>query len=131
MGKSTQQTEIEALEHAFWKSIVDRNSEAALAILCEPALMVSSHGAMKFDHAGYRKMAEDPNHGLLEYTISNMQVLCPTPDTAIATYDVHQVTEAKGEQMDMDATDSSTWVKVAGKWRCVIHTESPATAKAA
>jgi ketosteroid isomerase-like protein len=131
MAKSAQQSEIEALEHSFWKSIVERNSKAAIEILCEPALMVSSHGAIKFDHDGYRKMAEDSSHGLLEYTISNMQVLCPTPETAVATYDVHQVTEAKGKKMKMDATDSSTWVKVDGKWRCVIHTESPATAKSA
>jgi ketosteroid isomerase-like protein len=129
MGQSTQQSEVEALEHLFWKSIVDRDSEAAIAILCEPALMVSSHGAMKFDHAGYRKMAEDSSYRLLEYTISNMQVLCPTPDTAIATYNVRQVTEAKGKKMEMDVTDSSTWVKVDGKWRCAIHTESPTTAK--
>ncbi|MEO8117694.1 MAG: hypothetical protein ABI606_00030 [Rhodoferax sp.] len=30
----------------------------ALDLLCEPALMVSAHGAMKFDHARYRQMAD-------------------------------------------------------------------------
>ena len=87
-----------------------------------------SHGAMKFDHAGYKKMAEDSSHGLLEYAISKMQVICPTPDTAVATYHVHQVMDANGKKVEMDATDSSTWVKVDGKWRCAIHTESPTTA---
>ena len=46
------------LEKKFWQSMVDQDTDAALKLLEEPALMVSSHGAMKFDHAGYRKMAE-------------------------------------------------------------------------
>ena len=33
-------------------------TDVALSLLCEPALMVNSHGAMKFDHAGYRQMAD-------------------------------------------------------------------------
>ena len=46
------------LETRFWQSMVDQDTEVALQLLNEPALMVSAHGAMKFDHAGYRKMAE-------------------------------------------------------------------------
>ena len=47
------------LERKFWQSIVEQDTDAALDMLCEPALMVSTHGAMKFDHQGYRRMAED------------------------------------------------------------------------
>ena len=46
------------LENKFWQSMVDQDSDTAVSLLNEPALMVSSHGAMKFDHAGYRKMAD-------------------------------------------------------------------------
>ena len=46
------------LEKKFWQSMVDHKTDVALNLLCEPALMVSSHGAMKFDHAGYRQMAD-------------------------------------------------------------------------
>ena len=51
------------LETKFWQSMVDQDTDTALEMLTEPALMVSSHGAMKFDHAGYRKMAEQGSHG--------------------------------------------------------------------
>jgi ketosteroid isomerase-like protein len=47
------------LENRFWKSIVDQDTDTALEMLCEPALMVSAHGAMKFGHDQYRKMAEE------------------------------------------------------------------------
>ena len=45
------------LEKKFWQAIVDHDTDGALELLSEPALMVSTHGAMKFDHDGYRKMA--------------------------------------------------------------------------
>ena len=46
------------LERKFWQSMVEQDADAALDMLCEPALMVSPRGAMKFDHDEYRKMAE-------------------------------------------------------------------------
>jgi len=35
------------LETRFWQSMVDQDTDTALSLLCEPALMVSSHGAMQ------------------------------------------------------------------------------------
>ena len=43
------------LENKFWQAIVDQDADAATDLLTEPALMVSAHGAMKFDHAGYAR----------------------------------------------------------------------------
>ena len=79
-----------ALERKFWQSMVDQDTDTALGLLAEPALMVSAHGAMRFDHAGYRKMAE------------------------------------QGNMMLEEMNDTSTWVKVGGDWKCVMHTETPA-----
>lgn len=45
------------LETRFWQSMVDDDTDTAVGMLSEPALMVSQHGAIKFDHAGYRRMA--------------------------------------------------------------------------
>ena len=122
MTNSKQQTEIEKLESAFWKSIADNEPEVATGMLTEPALMVSGHGAMSFDHAGYTRMANDAKYKLLDYDISKMEVLFASDEAAIATYHVHQT-------MEMDAVDSSTWVKVGGEWKCAAHTESTAAPK--
>lgn len=116
--------EIERLERSFWQSMVDGHPDVATRMLHEPALMVSSHGANKFDHAGYMKMAKDDTYALLEYELSDMDVVNPSDDVAIATYRVHQVMKSKDKRVESDAADSSTWVKVGGQWRCVIHTES-------
>lgn len=116
--------EIERLERAFWQSLVDRDAGAARDMLAPQALMVSSHGTMRFDPAQYEKMLLDPKHGLLEYTLSDMDVLFPTDDIAIATYRAHQTMEMDGRRMEQDVVDSSTWVKVDGAWKCAAHTES-------
>ncbi|MGO4550824.1 nuclear transport factor 2 family protein [Lysobacter sp. 2RAF19] len=116
-----------ALEKRFWQSMVDRDTDVALGLLAEPALMVSSHGAMQFDHAGYRKMAEDPRHALKAFDLSNTRVLRPSDDVAIVTYEVDQTTTMSDREERVRMSDSSTWVRRDGKWLCAIHTESAMT----
>jgi ketosteroid isomerase-like protein len=130
MQTSGHNKEIERLERAFWQSLVDRDASAAKRMLAPEALMVSSHGTMRFDPAQYEKMLLDPKHGLIEYTLSDMDVLFPTDDIAIATYRAHQKMEMDGKRLEQDVVDSSTWVRVDGGWKCAAHTESEANASA-
>ena len=118
--------EIEALERAFWKSLVDRDADTATGLLAPQALMVGSRGAMRFDPAQYARMLQDPKHGLLDYTLSDMAVLFPTGDVAIATYRATQIMTMDGKERTQDVVDSSTWVRMDGAWKCVAHTETEA-----
>jgi len=120
--------EIERLERAFWQSMVDRKPAIATGMITEPALMVSGHGPMTFDRDEYTKMANNEQHRLLEYSLSDMDVMCPTDDVAIATYRAHQKMEMDGQPLEFDSIDSSMWVKVDGAWKCAAHTESEAKA---
>ena len=129
MQRTGAQAEIQDLERAFWKSLVDRDVDAATRLLAPEALMVSSHGTMRFDPAQYAKMLTDPKHGLLEYSLSDMDVLFAGDDVAIATYRAHQKSEMDGRVLEQDVVDSSTWVRADGGWKCVAHTESEVTAR--
>ena len=129
MSMTKQQSEIAGLEKKFWDSIVEGKPEVATRILTEPAVMVSSHGAMKFDHAGYTKMAKNDQYKLVEYEMSDLDVVFPRDDVAVTTYHVTQKMEMDGKTMEMEVFDTSTWVKVDNEWRCVIHTESPVAKK--
>ena len=117
--------ELIALEQRFWQTMVDGNTDDALRMLAEPAGMVSSHGAMQFDHAGYRKMADNDDYKLVSYQLSEFGVLRPTPDVAILTYNVDQKTSIKGEEVQEQMCDSSTWVRRDNQWICALHTETP------
>ena len=116
------------LETQFWQSMVDQKTDVALGLLCEPALMVSAHGAMKFDHAGYRKMAEQGTMVVKSFAFSDMEVVFPNDATAILSYRVKQGVAPRngsGTATEQEMHDTSTWIKTDGGWRCAMHTETP------
>ena len=122
------------LETKFWQSMVDQDPDTAVSLLSEPALMVSAHGAMKFDHAGYRRMAEQGSMVLTSYELHDVEVVFPNDTTAILTYRVKQETANRGESKGtvQEMADTSTWVRSGSDdWRCVMHTETPVADKAA
>jgi hypothetical protein len=124
--KPSSQTLVE-LETRFWQSIVDQDTDAALALLCEPAFMVGSHGMASFDHDGYRRMAEHGTMVLKAFELSDIELVFPRDDTAVLTYRVKQTLAPRGGTAPrvQQMADSSTWVRSGGHWRCAIHTETP------
>jgi len=128
---TTRDTPID-LENRFWRSMVDEDTDSALDMLSEPALMVSSHGALKFDHDTYRRMAEEGSMVLTSYQLSDIDVTFANDDTAILTYRVRQELAPRGKSsgITQEMADTSTWVRKGGQWQCVMHTETPLDAQA-
>lgn len=128
---STTHKSLVDLERKFWQSMVDQDTDTALGLLHEPALMVSEHGSMKFDHAGYRKMAEQGTMVVTGFDFDDVEVVFPSEDTAVMTYRVKQtvVKRGGGDSKTQEMADSSTWVRSADGWKCAIHTETPAAPK--
>ena len=118
------------LETRFWQSMVNQDADTAMKLLDEPALMVSTHGSMKFDRAGYRKMAEQGSQVVTSFEFSDMDVTFPNESTAILTYHVKQGITPRGKKGSdvQEMNDTSTWVRKGEDWHCVMHTETPATA---
>ena len=117
-----------ALENKFWQSMVDEDVDTALGLLNEPALMVSGHGTIKFDHAGYRRMAEKGSMVVTAFKLSDVDVVQPTEDTAVLTYRVEQSVAPRGQSRGgtkQEMANSSTWIRQGEDWRCVMHTETP------
>ena len=117
-----------ALEKKFWQSMVDEDTDTALGMLAEPSLMVSSHGAMSFDHEQYREMAEKGSMVIKSFELSDMNVMFPNDDTAVLTYKVRQSLAERGEDeseaVEQLMADSSVWMRQDGEWRCFMHTET-------
>lgn len=120
------------LENQFWQAIVDEDADAAIELLSEPSVLVGAHGAMKFDHDGYRKMTVDPVRKLTRFELKDVEVVFPNDATAVLTYHVTQHMSEKGKPGGVqEMNDSSTWIKGSDGWKCVMHTETPATPKPA
>src|SRR6476620_10882517 len=111
------------LETKFWQSMIDQDTDTAVAMLSEPALMVSSHGAMTFDHAGYRKMAEQGSMVLTSFEFTDTQVVFPSETTGIVIYGVKQgvATRGQSDSAIQEMVDSSTWIRTDQGWRCAMH----------
>jgi hypothetical protein len=92
--------------------------------------MVSTHGAMQFDHRQFRQMAEKGTMSIKSFSLSDMNVVFPTDDSAVLTYKVKQSLTERGssKQIDQEMADSSVWVHKDGKWLCAMHTETPVDA---
>ncbi|HUQ10372.1 MAG TPA: nuclear transport factor 2 family protein [Steroidobacteraceae bacterium] len=118
------------LEMKFWQSMVDGDADTTTELLGDTALMVSSHGAIQFDHDGYRKMAEQGPNVVTDFELSDVNVLFPNDSTAILTYHVKQTVAQRGKAKGsvQEVNDTSTWVKSDDRWRCVAHTETPSQA---
>ncbi len=119
------------LETRFWQSMVDQDTDTALTMLSEPSLMVSSHGAMKFDHAAYRKMAEQGSMVVKSFELKDVEVVFANDSTAIVTYSVRQSVAPRdggkmgsGQSTEQEMNDSSTWIRKGRDWQCVMHTET-------
>ena len=119
------------LETKFWQSMVNHETEVALNLLCEPALMVSSHGAMKFDHDAYRQMADQGSMEIKSFELNDMQVVFPNDSTAVLSYRVKQALAPRGKEgtTEQEMNDTSTWVQTDQGWRCAMHTETPMAAR--
>lgn len=115
-----------ALEKKFWQSLVDADADTALSLLAEPALMVSAQGALQFNHAQYRQMAEQGEMVVKDFELDDVDVLFANDDTAVVTYRVTQTVGLRdgADEIEQQMADASVWTRTNGGWRCVLHTET-------
>lgn len=67
---------------------------------------------------------QDLQTAISQFDEKNAQVRLLGPDMAVVAYKVHSRFGAKGKDREMDAVDTSTWVKRGDKWVCAMHTET-------
>ncbi|RZJ05258.1 MAG: nuclear transport factor 2 family protein, partial [Haliea sp.] len=74
------------LEKRFWQALVAGDTNTALSLLAEPAVMVNGHGALQFTRAQYRQMAQEGPVVVTAFTLDDMTVLFANDSTAVVTY---------------------------------------------
>lgn len=115
---------IERLETAFWQSMVDKDPEKAMTMIADESIVVGPQGTMKIDPAKYGEMTRDGQWTLDSFELQDVNVVFPNEDTGIIAYKVRQKGSLKGQAMDLNCADSSTWVKDGDDWKCALHTET-------
>jgi ketosteroid isomerase-like protein len=115
---------IERLEKDFWQSMVEKDADRAAAMIADPSLVTGPSGTIRMDPQLYKEMTEQGDWTLDRFEFSDVEVIFPNEDTGIIVYKVHQTGSMKGQRMDLNCADSSTWVREGDEWKCALHTET-------
>jgi len=116
--------EILDLENRFWQTMISRDVDTATALTAESCIITGAQGVSQIDKATMGKMLAGGQWKLLDYSFDEVKVVAPTADLAVIGYKVVEHVELDGQPIELKAADASTWVREAGKWVCVLHTES-------
>jgi hypothetical protein len=124
MAKTSVTDELMELERQYWEAIKNRDSKTAAALTDDPCVVSGAQGYGAFSPRQIGSMMNDGRYELRSYRIdNNPEVQLIKDDVAIISYKVHEDLIVEGKPVAIDATDSSTWVKREGQWRCALHTE--------
>ena len=112
------------MEMRFWRAMKDKDPDAAKTMIAKEALVTGPSGTMRIDPDKFAGETREGQWRLDDFELKDIDVLFPTEDVGIITYKAHETGELKGKPMDMEAADSSVWVREGGEWKCALHTET-------
>ena len=112
------------LETRFWQSMKDKDVDTAASMIAKEGHVTGPMGTETINPEKYARMTRDGKWTLDSFEMKNVEVVQPTPDSAIIAYEVHQTGDMKGQPMDLRCADSSVWVKEGSDWKCALHTET-------
>jgi hypothetical protein len=116
--------EIIALENRFWQSMIDKNVDEATALLAPACVVTGAQGVAAIDRKTFSKMMREGQWDLREFSLEDTQVVFPDENVAIIGYKVSEHLHVDGRPLDLQAADTSTWIKQDGAWLCASHTEA-------
>jgi hypothetical protein len=115
-------------ERRFWNAMREKDGEAAAEMTSDDCIIVGAQGVSSIDPAKMARMTKEGDWELERYTFdeSTAQVQFLSDDVAVVAYKVKEKLTVEGKPLNLEANDSSVWVRKNGEWRCALHTESVA-----
>ena len=122
----TEEQKIIDLEQKFWRTMVDKDTEASVAMLPEKSIVAGAQGSALLTRDDYRGMAKqgDKLWQLKSFRLDDVKVTLPAKNVAIIAYTVTEEMEVEGKPLTLKAADATTWVRQEGEWMAALHTES-------
>jgi uncharacterized protein DUF4440 len=119
--------EVIALEKSYWEAMKRKDGTRTAQLSGKTALVTGARGVSSIPKDKMGKMTESGNWTLESYDFENVEVTVPTPDVAIIAYTVRQKVTMDGKSQDLEAADSSTWIRGPAGWECHAHSEAMLT----
>lgn len=110
------------LEKKAWESFRTKNVEEMRKVAAPGSRDVTASGVQEAEVS----IKDIGNTELKDVTFSDWKVSFPVPDTAIVTYKDTQTSSYKGKDRSGSYYSSAVWVKIDGKWKNALYTETKA-----
>ena len=125
MATETNEQELIDLEKRFWDAMREKDGDTAAKLTDDGCIIVGAQGVSAIDRESMGKMTVEGSWELKRYSFGDKrQVRFISDDVAIVGYSVSEQVVVDGKPLQIDAHDSSVWVRRDGEWRCAMHTES-------
>jgi hypothetical protein len=117
--------ELIELEKQYWEAIRSRDGAAATRLSDARCLVVGPQGIGKLDREALAGLVENAPYELKRFRLDDdVQISKIADDVAVIAYKVSEEMLVDGELKQLDAFDTSVWVKRDGGWVCAAHTET-------
>ena len=117
-------TELVGLEKQYWNAIKERDTSTAASLSHDPCVVVGAKGIGELDKSGLAKALQGAAYELKDFSMDDIHVRSITDDVAVVAYKIKEDLVVEGKKLELEANDSSIWVRRDGQWVCVVHTES-------
>lgn len=126
MVSETVGKELVQLERQYWDAIKNNDSKTASSLSADPCVIVGAQGVREVDRQTLASMMESGAFDLNTYNLDDVKVRQVADGVVVVAYKVSEKLVVDGEDVALEAFDSSVWVRQNGGWVCALHTESPA-----
>ncbi|MBK6704607.1 MAG: nuclear transport factor 2 family protein [Caulobacteraceae bacterium] len=116
--------EIIALEKDYWDAMKRKDGKRASQLSGKVSLTTGARGVTSIPKDKMGKMTEEGDWTLESYKFEDVEVITPAPDVAIIAYKVTQKVTMGGKPQELQAADSSTWIRGSDGWECHAHSET-------
>lgn len=123
--RGAEEQAVLSLEHQYWQAMKDRNGEVARKLTDDSCLVAGPQGFSKLSATQLAAMIPEAKYELVDFHIGDdASVLLLGADVAVVAYQVHEDLVVEGQDVSLDAAETSTWIRRNGQWRCAQHSEA-------
>jgi hypothetical protein len=112
------------LEERYWNAIMQKDSATAASLSDDTCVVVGAQGVGEVDRGALAMMLESAKYTLEAYSLEDVHMHRVSDEVVTLAYKVKEALTVDGKKVNLEAFDSSVWVKWGSNWVCVVHTES-------
>src|SRR5690349_6964141 len=108
--------EIIALERQYWNAIRNKDAATAVSLSDDPCVVVGPQGVGEIDRQTLAGMLGTAAYELKDFRFDDMHIRRVADDVVLVAYKVREDLVVEGEDLNLDAYETSIWVRLDGRW---------------